>query len=365
MPTEDIASRRILRMALGTSLALWSSQVAGGPMSFITAMFAFVFLSLPLPRPSLKFAFGFVLILAVSFFGGALIVPFLEHARWTGILMFTLALFYSFYYSAKGGSAALGTLATVGLTLAAAIGSVSAEALLAIAMAVTLNAAKAMVLVWLAHALMPDPRSDVAPDVAPDPGTAGKPPPKPVPPDLQTARLKAMRSMLIVLPLAMFLLFSSSSTSYVIVMIKVATMGQQANVDSSRTMGRSLIQSTIIGGIGATIAWQVLSIYPSLLIYTLLIALTVLLAGPKIFQGAGMGVNASTWSYGILTMIIVIAPAVMDGAGSDGASSAFYTRLFLFLVIAVYGSVAVAVFDAFWPEVMQSGKPLQPKPAPA
>ncbi len=353
----DIASRRILRMALGTSLALWFSQSAGGSMSFIMAVFTFVFLSLPLPRPSLKFAFGFVLILAVSFFGGALIVPFLEHARWAGILMFVLALFYSFYYSAKGGSAALGTLATVGLTLAAAIGSVSAEALMGIAGEVTLNAAKAMVFVWLAHALIPDPPLD--------PVAAGKSPPKPSLPDLHTARLKAMRSMLIVLPLAMFLLFSSSSMSYAIVMIKVATMGQQANLDSSRTMGRSLIQSTIIGGVGAIIAWQVLSIYPSLLLYTLLIALFLLLAGPKIFQGAGMGPKASTWSYGILTMIIVIAPAVMDGAGSDGASSAFYTRLFLFLVIAVYGNVAVAVFDAFWPEVMQGGKSLQPQPAPA
>ena len=64
--------------------------------------------------------------------------------------------------------------------------------------------------------------------------------------------------------------------------------------------------------------------------------------------------NADTWSYGILTMIIVLAPAVMDGAGSDGAGSAFYTRLLLFLVIAVYGSGVVAIFDAFWPNVTRS-----------
>ena len=340
----DIASRRILRMAVGTSLAMAVSQMVGGPMSFITAVFAFVFLSLPLPRPSLKFAVGFVVILAASFFGGALIVPFLEHFRWAGILMFVLALFYSFYYPAKGGPAVLGTLATVGLTMAAAIGTVSAEALLGIAGTVSASAAVAMLFVWLAHALMPDP--------PPDPVLAGKRPPKPPAPDLHRARLRAMRSMMIVLPLALFLLFSSSSTSYAIIMIKVATMGQQANVESSRTMGRSLIGSTVIGGIGAIIAWQVLSIYPSLLIYILLIALSVLVAGPKIFQGAGMHPKAGMWSYGILTMIIVLAPAVMDGAGSDGASSAFYTRLFLFLVIAVYGSGAVAVFDAFWPRVM-------------
>ncbi|RLE30700.1 MAG: hypothetical protein DRJ61_12400 [Acidobacteria bacterium] len=347
----DIASRRILRMAVGTSLAMSFSQMAGGSMSFISAVFAFVFLSLPLPRPTLKFALGFVLILTVSFFGGALIVPFLEHYRWAGILMFVVALFHSFYFPAKGGSPVLGTLATVGLTMAAAIGTVSPEALLGIATTMSSNAAVAMLFVWLAHALMPDPPAD--------PAMTGKRAPKPPVPDMHRARLRAMRSMMIVLPLALFLLFNSSSTSYAIIMIKVATMGQQANVDSSRTMGRSLIVSTIIGGIGAIIAWQVLSIWPSLVIYILLIALSILVAGPKIFEGAAMHPNAGTWSYGILTMIIVLAPAVMDGAGSDGASSAFYTRLLLFLVIAVYGSGAVAVFDAFWPKVMGSGTQLK------
>jgi len=353
----DIASRRILRLALGTSLAMLFSQLQGGSMSFITAVFALVFLSLPLPRPSLKFAVGFVLVLAVSFFGGALIVPFLEQYRWAGILMFVVALFHSFYYSAKGGSAVLGTLATIGLTLAAAIGTVSMDALLGMAKTMSISAAVGMFFVWLAHALMPDP--------PPDPAIAGKRPPQTPPLDLHRAHLRAMRSMLIVLPLAMFLMFSSSSPSYAVVMIKVATMGQQANVESSRTIGRSLIASTVIGGIGAIIAWQVLSIHPSLLIYILLIALSLLVAGPKIFQGAGMHPKAGTWSYGVLTMIIVLAPAVMDGAGSDGASSAFYSRLLLFLVIAVYGSGAVTVFDAFWPDVVGSSTPPQERTTPA
>jgi hypothetical protein len=148
-------------------------------------------------------------------------------------------------------------------------------------------------------------------------------------------------------------------------MIKVATMGQQANVDSSRTASRSMLESTIIGGIGAIVAWQILSIWPSLLIYTLVLLLFALLVGPKIFQGAGMHPKGSMWSYAYLTMIIVLAPAVTDGLGSDGASSAFYSRLFLFIVIAIYGSVAVAVFDAFWPRVVGGTGSLQQQPSAA
>ena len=193
----------------------------------------------------------------------------------------------------------------------------------------------------------------------------GKKPPAKCRSDLETARLRALRSMSIVLPIALVFFFSSASTSYFVVMIKVATMGQQANLDSSRTAGRSMLESTIIGGIGAIIAWQILSIWPSLLIYALVLLLFALLVGPKIFQGAGMHPKGAMWSYAYLTMIVVLAPAVTDGLGSDGASSAFYTRLFLFLVIAVYGSVAVAVFDAFWPRVVGGTGSLHEAPATA
>jgi len=54
-------------------------------------------------------------------------------------------------------------------------------------------------------------------------------------------------------------------------------------------------------------------------------------------------------SYAYLTLLVILAPAVLDGPGSSGAGSAFWTRFYLFVLIAVYGSLSVAVFDAFWP----------------
>ena len=36
-------------------------------------------------------------------------------------------------------------------------------------------------------------------------------------------------------------------------------------------------------------------------------------------------------------------------ASGAGAGAAFWSRLFLFVLIAIYGTAAVAVFDAFWP----------------
>ena len=284
------------------------------------------------------------------------LLPFLQHARWVGIGLFVLALFYTFYFTARGGSAVIGMLMTVGLTLVAAVGSVSSVVMVEIAKWLTICAVWAMGFVWLAHALIPDPPSP--------PGPAGTKPPPAARPDLETAHLRAMRSMLIVLPIALIFFFSSASTSYLIVMIKVATMGQQANIDSSRSAGRSMLESTVIGGFGAIVAWQILSIWPSLFIYTLVLLLFALLVGPRDLSGPGTAhPKGAMWSYAYLTMIVVLAPAVTDGFGSDGASSAFYTRLFLFIVIAVYGSIAVAVFDAFWPRVMGGTTSLNRKPA--
>ena len=165
-----------------------------------------------------------------------------------------------------------------------------------------------------------------------------------------------MRSLAVVLPLAFIFLFSSSSASYVVVMIKVASMGQQAENDKTKAVGKSLLMSTVIGGAGAIIIWNIMDIWPSLLLYTLLVALAGLVIGRRVFQGEGMAANAGTWSYAFLTMLVIIAPSVLDSPMSSGAGTAFWTRLFLFMVIALYGTAAVAVFDAFWPKRSASAR---------
>jgi hypothetical protein len=154
--------------------------------------------------------------------------------------------------------------------------------------------------------------------------------------------------MVIVMPVILWFLLSSASASYAAFMIKVASMGQQAGVDQSRQAGKSLLLSTVIGGIGAIVGWQVLSIWPSLLIYVLLIGLGGLIMGPRIFAGAGMHPAGATWSYGYLTMIVVLAPAVLDGQTGASADAAFWSRLQMFIWATIYGTGAVFVFDTLW-----------------
>lgn len=254
------------------------------------------------------------------------------------MLLLIAGCFWCFYYSASGGSPILGAFLTMGLAIVAAVGSDSIDAVIAVNLALTLNAVIAIGILWLAFVLIPEK----------PPEEGQKPRPKPEPPSRQEAIRSAWRSTAIVLPVIVFFLFYAGSASYLVVMIKVATMGQQAENDNTKAVGKSLLMSTIIGGIGAVIIWNLMSIWPSLINLILLVTLSGLLMGRKIFQGQGMTAAAGTWSYAFLTMLVIIIPAVLDGAGGDAAGGKFFDRIAMLGWATLYGVAAVYVFDAFW-----------------
>ena len=254
------------------------------------------------------------------------------------MLLLIAGCFWCFYYSASGGSPILGAFLTMGLAIVAAVGSDSIDAVIAVNLALTMNAIIAIGILWLAFVLIPEK----------PPEEGQKPRPKAEPPSRQEAIRSAWRSTAIVLPVIVFLLFYAGSASYLIVMIKVATMGQQAENDNTKAVGKSLLMSTFIGGIGAVIIWNLMSVWPSLINLILLVTLAGLLMGRKIFQGQGMTAVASTWSYAFLTMLVIIIPAVLDGAGGDAAGAKFFDRIAMLSWATLYGVAAVYIFDAFW-----------------
>jgi len=339
----DIDSIRIFRMALATALSMWFSQVVNWPMSFLAPVFTLFILSLPLPALSLKDGTKLVVVLAVCANAGLMLLPFILNQRMVGILLLTLALFHTFYYTARGGSPVLGAFTTVGLAIATSIGTVSLDAVVGVVNGLIIGAVFGIAFVWIGHAILPDSLARIDNE----PATAQKPPPGE--PDLLAARRSAWRSLLIVMPIIIWFLLSSASASYAAVLIKVSSMGQQAGLDQTNEAGRSLLMSTAIGGLAAIVGWQVLSVWPSLLMYTLLVGLGGLIMGAKIFAGKGMHANGATWSYGFLTMIVILAPAVVDGQVGSSADAAFWSRLNMFILATLYATGAVFIFDALWP----------------
>jgi hypothetical protein len=346
----EIAHVRILRLAAGTGLSLWVSQAVGWGLSFIAPVITLFILALPLPALKLEQGIKFLAAMTLSMYAGLLLLPWLLDYQLVGLLLLVLALYWSFYFTANGGSPVLGTFITVGIALSTAIGSVSVDATLMLINGFIMNAMIGIVFVWIAHALIPDSMAGGFP--APDKPQGG------AKPELTEARWSAFRSLVIVFPIAFWFMLSGASTSYVPVMIKVASMGQQATNEGARLAGRSLIMSTIIGGAGAIIGWNILSVTPTLIIYALLVTLAGLIFGPRIFKGKGMHPEAGTLSYADLTMIVILAPAVMDTAGGSSADAAFWSRLLMFALATLYGVAAVYVVDAFRPA--ETGKKSTP-----
>lgn len=341
----DIAAVRTLRLALGAALAIGYSQAVAWDMSFVAPVFVIVVLSLPAPALPLKTGLGFVLVLALAVYAGLVLLPMLVYQIGAGILILALLLFWSFYHPLRGGPALIGTFATIGLSLTVAIGRGSVDLFLDLAALVTINAAVGIAFVWLAHALMPDSKARSTRPLIP-----AAPPPAPPLMDISLARLRALRSLVVVMPVCIWLLlWSDNAAAYVPFMIKVASMGQQTSTQDTAHAAKSLIMSTIIGGVGAIIAWQVLSLWPSLIMYTLVVGLAGLIIGPRIFRGQGLAPDGATWSYGYMTLMVILAPAVMDSIGGDSADAKFWERLLMFFQASLYGVGAVMVFDAFWP----------------
>jgi hypothetical protein len=339
----SVATTRILRLAFGTALSIWVSQAFGWALSFIAPVITLFLLALPLPRPKPKIFLLVVVALTVSVYGSFVFLPFLVHQQLVGLLLLSLALFHAFYFTARGGAAVVGTFATMGLALTVAVGTVSIDALLGVAAGLVVGAAVGALIALVSHLLIPEaPQPSAARAKADDPAETA------TAPDLARARHSAMRSLAVVFPILFWFMLSGGSAANLAVMIKVSAMGQEVSRQSTRKAARSLVFSTVAGGVAAILAWQVLSAWPSLTLYVLLVALGGLFFGWRIFAGEGLRDDADTWTYAFLTMIVVLAPAVLDSDFGSAAGARFYDRLFMFGWATVYAVAAVYIFDAFW-----------------
>lgn len=341
---RSIQHVRVLRLAFGTTGCLLVSQMVGWQFSYIAPLITLFVLSLPSPSPGLGGGLKLVIALSLGTYSGVLLLPLLLYQTLAGLVLLALAMFWAFYAAARGAPAAIASLVSLGLTLVVAVGSVSVDAYLEIAAHVARNALIGVGFALLGHTLFKDPAlpagagaADAATDLPAEPGRS------------------ALRSLLIVLPVAVWLLFSSASAANVGFMIKVTSMGQQASLGAARVVARSLIISTFAGGVAAVVLWEILRIWPSLVLYTLLVALAGLVFGRRVFSGVGLRPDGATWSYAYLTMLLILAPAALDGVNGDPAGAKFFDRLWMFVGATVYGVGAVFVFDLLGRRRMDKG----------
>ena len=222
-----------------------------------------------------------------------------------GILLLLLVCFGAFYFSARGGNQVLGTFVIMGLAVVTAVGSDSIDAVLAIKQGVGGECRPGHGFHLARTCSVAGQRPATRTREAEGRGAHR----------LIWRCAMPGRATVITFPIMVFFLLLPGSSAYIAVMIKTSSMAQQAEATQSKAAAKSLLLSTAIGGLAAVVMWNVLSIWPSVLIYSLLVVLGGLILGRRIFQGPAVHPQFATMSYAYLTMLVIIGPAVMDLQG--------------------------------------------------
>jgi hypothetical protein len=127
--------------------------------------------------------------------------------------------------------------------------------------------------------------------------------------------------------------------------MKSVSLGQQATVVDVHHAGRELLGSTFAGGVLAVIFWALLTVYPTLWMFTLWMAAAALYVGCKLYGVLRTTVAPSFWVNALVTMLILLGPAVEDTASGRDALTAFLVRFVTFIGVTLYAWLAIAALE--------------------
>ncbi|HSC85490.1 MAG TPA: DUF2955 domain-containing protein [Pseudomonas sp.] len=326
----DPRPQRALRLACGVALGTALGFGLALPLPFLTPVLVLPLLVLSNQPLTLKSGLTLALVVALTCGSGLLLSPLLRHSPLSGVLLVALCLFFSFRFALRGGNGLLSTLQVIGLTMISAAGTTS----LALGQEVVSALVKAMLMATLcviaSHWLFPEP--------------SGLPPAaKAAPMGNEHSTWIALRAMLVVLPA--WLLALIDPTSYMPLVMKSSSLGQQVCGTSARDAGRELLGSTLLGGALAIAFWTLLSIAPHLWLLFLLMLLFVLLQARRLYRLASTRFSPGFWLNSCATMIILLGQSVQDSTAGKDVYTAFAIRLGLFILVTLYACAAVYLID--------------------
>lgn len=331
MPTETVAARRALRFALACGLATAVAYALAFPLPFLAPLFVTFLGVMPGPPMGPKALVGLVLVLVVSQTVGLLLIPVLRYYPASAVLIVGVGLYLSMYMTLIAGKRLLGTLLAVGFTLISVAGSIDNGLATLVIQALVLAVATAVLCQWVVYPLFPEPRPAAAAPESVSSTTA--------------SNWLALRAALIVMPA--YLLALTNPSQYLMTIMKSVSLSQQATLVDARHAGRELLGSTFVGGLLAVLLWLLLSIHPSLWMYTLWMTAAGLYAGCKLFGVLATRVAPSFWSNAFVTMLILLGPAVEDSVSGEGAAAAFAVRFATFVGVTVYAWLAIALLEGW------------------
>ena len=320
------ADKAVLRLALGLGLAALVAYGGGVRAPFVTCVMAVVVLCRPGPPiPILK---GAVLaaVFAALTATGMLMVPLLENYALAGVAL-TGALLYAVFLSGARTTSKMPTILVIGLTVIPVAGVAEQALASAVIRSLAVGLFIGILVSSAFHALFPD---------APAPAPKAVAPAVPGP---EAARWMAMQATLVIMPV--FVLALTNPAFYLAAIMKTAALGQQASSLNARSAGQELVGSTLMAACMAALVWLGLSLLPNLWMLMLWLMAAALWAGARLFRIKATSFSPSFWVNAMMTMLILLGPAIEDSANGKDVFKASVIRVTLFVVIALYAWATV------------------------
>ena len=284
------------------------------------------------PGPPIPLVKGAVLgvVITVLLIAGLLMVPVLEHYPVTGIVLTGAVLYVLFFASARKANP-LTLFLVIAFTIIPAAGFANQALAIALAQGVGIAIGVGGLATVISNALFSDPPGPAKPAAAP---------PEVSP---EAAGWSALRATLVVMPV--FFLALTNPAFYIPAVMKTVALGQQASVTNANAAGRELVGSTLMGALMGVVVWSGLTLWPNLWMLMLWVVATSLWAGVRLFRIKPTPYPPSYWVNALMTMIIVLGPAIEDSQNGKDVYTAGATRVALYVVVALYGWVTVWVLE--------------------
>ena len=334
-------ARWVFRLSLTVALSLLFGYMLPMTLPFLPPIFALMLSAKPGPAMPLKALVGLSLVAAVTMGVGILLIPLLLAYPMTALLVVALGLFLSFYLTVNLGKGLVGAFLTVGITLISAAGTVSDQLAMLVIQDLLLSIALAILCQWLVY-----------PWFAADPAPA-KPESEAASSDDQSTWI-ALRGTLIIFPA--YLLVLTNPMAYLPVIMKAVGLVQQGSMLDARNAGRELLGSTFLAGLLAVLFWAALKLAPNLWSFFWLMLLLMVFVAARIYRVRPSRYPDSFWVNAVVTMLILLGPAVQDSANGNDVVTAFAVRMSLFVAVTLYAWLAIWLLETWRGRRMQRSR---------
>ncbi|VAW64651.1 putative membrane protein [hydrothermal vent metagenome] len=331
MLSQDQASIRSIRFAVGVSIAVAIAYGINWPLAFLMPVLTSIMLSLPLPMPSLHAGLRNISHTIKAFALGLVFSIFFLKYPLVYILMLGLVLFHLYYYLNRGGSFWLTLISMVAILLLPVLAS-SGEGLAAgFSFGFIYSGGLTVIMVWIAHLLVPDPQFSAFP----------------LPAKFQNiyspaAAQSALKSTLIIFPMAsLFIAFNLMD--YLLVMIFSAIFILKPELSAGKEAGKNSLISTLLGGLCAMIFYWLIVAVPEYIFYITLMFLTTLFFGRKIYSTKP---SAKYYGSAYITLLILVNGSMAEGADF---SQLLVNRILLIILATGYILITLKLLDSYWP----------------